>query len=1219
MAPRKNLKNSATENKIREKSPKKTTKKEKTVLKVPSVITISIPPRRRSLDVSDATKQVDLNTKIALADEARSQLLKEPIEVRPEKTPAKRGRKKKVVVSPYFANGPATKPKAKPKTPAAKKTTTKKTTAEKPTPAKKTPGTRKRVADSTVQKPKIKRPRLNKAVETDQEEANEPSNTTEKTTPTSVKVTKVDTAREPSNNLEHNSVVTSTPSRIRRINRGKRINVRETTPQRPVLPKSPKRIALTTKSTKNVSDSNAGQVNSRKTSTSSTSTLSWTRDISSSSTTTCFTVCSNDFVRFDKKLPVLELTNIDREVNKYKKSNADDKSSTDSSSDSETEQTSDNGSSVFNTPLKVKSPNLSVSSRNSVPRSQAQKNADSNQTDFGKTAKNLLQALKMIDLEFINWLHDTEYVTTDLNKIKDKLFDILNNEFHALTHCRSLQQLSHCDTSVQLNAIASDETHDKNNTVFEIDNVRIERNIENNNNKNENHSKDIIENTRHESNRFKVYRVENNTETNRTDSDRTDTRLENNAEPQNIENNNLDRPGNEQVTDKIVENRIENDTIENNTTNMTDTNKHEISKRTESTYNDSTRRYRNDSFTSNDSEDEHVKIAPEYDFAKPSTSGVISNKSRKSSCRFSSESEANNDCEEDFTRDVAVQNFSQSPNDDDDALSLYAESFTGLESSRINASIISAPIEKPQIEEYIPKPVTKSPQIYSYYPTKSTVFEQVNNGIVKTVCEKQNADSTSINKTPNTIPPLFRQIPYTNNVVESNQEMEKPFADVPPSFIKPRYIEDYKLPNENSYLFRPYCFYNIVNRCKSVILNQPCRYPHEIPDVNEISRKLCRMHDNVFVKEYIPVRRNPILRRRYGICFIHECAKRQLTRILVEMAYDFITRGSQGVQIDETLKTTAAEVTLLHLNSVELSVCEDLLMLNVGAEELLCEALMRIMTCTQNFSRFKPVFLSLTYFMVNNDRTFSLEVAEQILERVCILPFDEPVVRALIQIMRLTDPHIFLNSMIGHFEKSISEHQEVFELYTSLKREIDFSKLGRQEEPVQSVERQQLMRSPSFIQPLIQSPKFTSTMIQPLEQNRLLPQVFIQTGDQARPEMREVAPLPPSPDTTHLDMNKPSEEFTVPKITRTIWASSTNTAGLSPASSIEDSAPAPNFHNWRNRSIFQHINRTSYSPRPIRPVKHMPRGTAQRNRPFTQRLVTIGRSPITYPPPSKDY
>lgn len=334
--------------------------------------------------------------------------------------------------------------------------------------------------------------------------------------------------------------------------------------------------------------------------------------------------------------------------------------------------------------------------------------------------------------------------------------------------------------------------------------------------------------------------------------------------------------------------------------------------------------------------------------------------------------------------------------------------------------------------------------------------------------------------------------------------------------------------------------------------------------------------------------------RKYAMLVLFECAQRALTRVVVEIAYDFIKRNAETVLIDETLKIEAVEFALLHLNDVDMSVCEDLLFLVVPNGSLLCEAFMQVMTSTQNFSRFKSVFLSLTYFMVNNDRTFTLEVAVQVLERVCILPFEEPVVRALVQIIRLTDPEVFLNSMISHFEKVISVNSDVLNEYMLIKREVDFEKLARRVKESQTVQIQQ----PTLQQPAIQ------------HQPAMLNVDPVQT---VRPEMREGVPLPPSPDTTHLDhVNKPNEETMVPQITRTI-------RGLNlPPTPIANPITPTNkmYQGWKNKSIFQHINRSKY-PSPMRPPPaRMMRPQMQKG--FNQRLVTFGGSPIIYPPPGPD-
>lgn len=849
----------------------------------------------------------------------------------------------------------------------------------------------------------------------------------------------------------------------------------------------PPGISPAQKTEDNISqENNSTPIKSRQNSISSISNLSWTRDISSSSTTTCVTVSSSDFVCIDKKIPLIKLANVDSEIHKYKSKNIatvddanevdEDSSSTsndDDYSSSDSERSADSNSRITTsvcTSVKVNSLNLSSPSRNSIVENKIEEH-DPNKKDFGNAAEKLMQALNKIDMEFINWIHDSDFATSDLNKIKANLFNILNNEFCALRHCRYLQDISN-----------PEKTEDP---YIDITNKpEIVRN---------NPEKKKLEAITIESNSTEMHK----TERNRDESETIVSKLVNNniSESNVVEVNDIDRDAVATKVFKInepceIRTFCNKDSPPRNDINVTS----------------DKRRVETDRITRNLNSESFREEA----FTKPSTSGcAVTSKVRRISEFNDSDSEI-----EDFTADAYANKLSQSAHDDDDALSLFAESITGIESSKINASIMSTAAEK-QLEEYVPKPkqkvsVSPSKQTYSYLPTK--ISDHCRNGIVKTVCEKQNADSTSVYKETNDLVSGYKETDSFTGSAESHPKKVIPKSssselNTSHNVNRPCLLANlYTLkPKEHNVIFEGYCFFNLIHRCSSSKYGKQCRKSHDKPDEREISNKLGGMSNKLLIKEYMLIRRDIHIMRSYGLCFLFECVRRKLTRVVVEIAYDFIMKGIKGLQIDEIIKIASVEVALLHLNEIDLSVCEDILKLRVG-DSLLCEIFMQVMTSTQNFARFKSVFLSLTYFMVNNDRTFSLEVAEQILERVCILPFDETVVRALIQIMRLTKPEIFLNSMIENFEKLIRERKDIFDEYILAKSEINIEKLVRQV----TKQRPGLADQP-VLPSLIDQPR----LLQSVPQSLNIPPV-----DQTLnvwPEMREGVPLPPSPDTTHLD------------------------------------------------------------------------------------------------------
>lgn len=685
-----------------------------------------------------------------------------------------------------------------------------------------------------------------------------------------------------------------------------------------------------------------GAIDSRKTSISSNSNFSWTKDISTSSNTTCITVDQNSFVRFDNKLPVVRLTNIDYELNKNKlsKTNVPETITEDNSSDSSSSCSCDcssansthyetelNPSKDFNDLLEVKSPCLSASSAPSIHSEPKIETEDTRSSPYYKqNAENLLIAEKHYDKEIINWIcSENDEISDDLTKFKDKIFSGLDSEFEIIWHCQNLKE-----------------------TILNLSSTE---------------------------------------EVNKTASN-SDPRL-----------------------NSVEEDLTENDVNDNYNPNPV-----------------------SPTIETNKEDDPFVKPkARQPQNRKLSSEGYISYSSNKVTRTDTSDedSPANNCTTDDH-------------HDDDDALSLYAESMSGLESWRVNTSVCQpdATSNIPRTEEYVPKPINEE-SIFTgkhlYCPTK--ISEVPENSISKAiVCEKQNADSTSI----------FKQGNSTCDTDSYQDFIETPEFDtrVPPPEIvqKPRLMNSFFeiAAKTKSVVFNKICFYNLLNICNKGRYG-PCRFKHIVPTSEQVQAQLLVLDERMLMQEYLLIRNWGEIRRKYGMCFVEESAKRGLTRMLVEIAYDFIVKARSEFEKDVTLRVNTIEATLLHLNSVDLSVCEDLLKLPIPADQssrtLLCDVFMATMSIAQNFSRFKSVFLNLTYFIVNNDRTLNKEVMEHILERICILPFEEAIARAVIQMMRLTKVDIFENTVIRYFEKQISVNKDVFEEYSMMKNQCKFASM----------------------------------------------------------------------------------------------------------------------------------------------------------------------------------
>ncbi|XP_060806553.1 uncharacterized protein LOC132903165 isoform X1 [Amyelois transitella] len=503
------------------------------------------------------------------------------------------------------------------------------------------------------------------------------------------------------------------------------------------------------------------------------------------------------------------------------------------------------------------------------------------------------------------------------------------------------------------------------------------------------------------------------------------------------------------------------------------------------------------------------------------------------------------DLNENFASDnIAYIPFDQ--NDDEDALSLYAESI-GFESNR--NSTCSPPLyNNPEYEEYIPQSVTRDVphNTIVYNPTKITNVttpapKNVPNVKPTTiVCEKQNADSTSV----------VREGVLGSNQIDCTEKLPDPNVSVKPAIVKkgPCLLATLFKPSPGvkSVVFKGMCFFFLIGSCKNQLR---CRFPHVEPLPIDVCAKLIKLSEDVFIQEYMLLKCWPVLRRKFGICFVDECKRRDLTKLLVEMAIDFVTKANPNSQDDAELKIHVLEEALLHLNNIDLSNCEELLKYVIQGKQL-CDYFMETIANTQNFTRFKPVFIKLTDFVIENQRAFSLDVATHILERVAILPFNDSLAWALISIIKHTDVVIFENSMMAQFEKQLSSNEGLHREFMMVKEMAGMSR-------------------PVVSQPYV---PVAPSMMRREEMERPM----------SNPMYPDGVKRYTSPDTTHLDtMNKPTNE---PVIKRTINFDRTFSNYNSSSSESTDDyprTPKPSnlFASWKNKSIFNKCSAQRYRKR----------------------------------------
>lgn len=663
----------------------------------------------------------------------------------------------------------------------------------------------------------------------------------------------------------------------------------------------------------------------RSQSPSSLSELSWTKDISSSSTTTCATVSSKDFFRIDNKIPILKLKNIDRKLKDEKNNNLCGLNKKHSKitvsiqfdnvicaksaiehcdKNSEDEKRNERYQDEVNFNCTQLVSNLSTSSSDSNSDEEKSTKSD-NPTAMNKpnnTLEKLFSKIKMFDLEIITWVGNrNEEIHPNIEKVQQKIYqdNLLKEEMNVIYHCQRIKRI------LSENSQTTDAEHVKSGEC-----------------------------TVH-------------------------TDFENTMSNENIDesHNNIERKYNSFNESNFQEGNVDFERIE-----------------------------------PSQEKDLAINLLPD------------------------------GNCFDD--------------DDEDDTLSLYAESITGIESSTKNSKF-ECNVNHLN-EEYVPQPISNkfiSPETIKYHPTKiikEKLLETPQNTSLGNVCEKQNADSTSIYKEQYNYT-SFQEKNASNENNELNENQSRTQNNVTKIIPKsPILMESiYKQINcVTSIVFKGICFFNLISKCKKNI----CKFPHISLEVDAVKNKLLFLSDTTFIQEYMLLRSWPCLRLKYGMCFVEECIRRKLTRIVVEMALDFIHTSKK---ITVTNVIDIVETILLYLNNVDLCVCEDILMIKIRTAFLVCDFFINTIAESQNFSRFKNVFVNLTDLMYRNGRTFSADVAAHVLERIVILPYDEGLARALIKIIKNTDSCIFSNPMIGHLEQHLMRsNMELYDEFHCLKDQV---------------------------------------------------------------------------------------------------------------------------------------------------------------------------------------
>ncbi|CAF4885477.1 unnamed protein product [Pieris macdunnoughi] len=333
--------------------------------------------------------------------------------------------------------------------------------------------------------------------------------------------------------------------------------------------------------------------------------------------------------------------------------------------------------------------------------------------------------------------------------------------------------------------------------------------------------------------------------------------------------------------------------------------------------------------------------------------------------------------------------------DDDDTISLFAESLSSFETNPIMSYNSKVDKYEPIVDSRDDTAIFKIP--------KPVVLKQCIQ-----VCEKQKADSTSFGLSEDSGTKVEYMKPETklHNKFTTKTTKSRVLSPVlPGSPIPFTYVR--------SAVFRGICIFNILKKCK----NSRCNFPHTLLTQSFVSEKLVELTEDQFHQEYLMVCKEAQLLRLYGLVYINEGIRRKYSRIVVEITLNALIIFKQTQE--KVIITEIVERTLLYLNQVNFNEICDLLISDVKPGVQVCDKFLEVIGQTQNFSRFKIVFVKLAKLMCVRNRTFNSETVSQIVERLCILPYSFDLARAVLDILKKTDTVVFCNSMITVFERKL--------------------------------------------------------------------------------------------------------------------------------------------------------------------------------------------------------
>ncbi|XP_047511644.1 uncharacterized protein LOC125054031 isoform X2 [Pieris napi] len=333
--------------------------------------------------------------------------------------------------------------------------------------------------------------------------------------------------------------------------------------------------------------------------------------------------------------------------------------------------------------------------------------------------------------------------------------------------------------------------------------------------------------------------------------------------------------------------------------------------------------------------------------------------------------------------------------DDDDTISLFAESLSSFETNPIMSYNSKVGKYEPIVDNRDDTAIFKIP--------KPVVLKQCIQ-----VCEKQKADSTSFGLSEDSGTKVEYMKPETklDNMFTTKTTKSRVLSPV---------LQGSPLPFTfvRSAVFRGVCIFNIMKNCKK----SRCNFPHTLPTQSFVSEKLVELTEDQFHQEYLMVCKKAQLLRLYGLVYINEGIRRKCSRIVVEITLNALIIFEQTQE--KVIITEIVERTLLYLNQVNFNEICDLLISEVKPGVQVCDKFLEVIGQTQNFSRFKIVFVKLAKLMCEQKRTFNSETVSQIVERLCILPYSFDLARAVLDMLKKTDTVVFCNSMITVFERKL--------------------------------------------------------------------------------------------------------------------------------------------------------------------------------------------------------